>query len=423
MGDGDLQDSIVHDNISIMDHEEQQEEKSLLEMLLFVWNIVWSYRILIFILTFLGAAGTVGFAVMTIRLPVEESPMPNVYRSYTRVIIQESSSSGGDNIAAMMDMMGFSSSGSQQMTNGNLAQMVYSSFPYADSVAERMNFPEKYHTKPDNKTALRRIFYASSSFSFDNRTRILQLSYNSTDKYFATEVVEAMLAELQNWFMEQGGVASQSQLSNIESKIFDVSKEISRLEDQIKEIQTEYGVLNIEDLAASRQSLSDSLNEQLLDLDLQISRQTSTQSSYSPIETSAVKSLRAQRDEIANTLYRLTNGLPVGGRVFPPVDELPQLALDFNRLQLLLQIQEGIYQSLTSQYEVLKLSGNGSLALTVLEPAEVPLEKYGPKRSMICIQGTMGAFFFGVALAFLFTFLKTIKAKREENLIPLDDEE
>ena len=406
-----------------MDHEEEQNEKSLWEMFLFVWNIVWAYRILIFILTFLGAAATTAYAVMTIRLPIDESPLPNVYRSYTKVIIQESSSSGGDSVAAMMDMMGFSSQGSQGMTNGNLAQMVYSSFPYADRVAERMNFRDKYRILSNYQTASRRIFYSSSSFSFDNRTRILQLSYNSTDKYFATEVVEAMLDELQNWFMEQGGVASQSQLSNIESKIFDVSKEIGRLEDQIQEIQTEYGVLNIDSLAASRQSLSDSLNEQLLSLDMQISRQTSTQSSYSPIETSAVKSLRAQRDEIANTLYRLDNGLPVGGRIYPPVDELPQLSLDFNRLQLLLQIQEGIYQSLTEQYEVLKLSGNGSLALTVLEPAEVPVEKFGPKRSMICIQGTLGMFFFGVALAFLFTFIKSIKAKREENLIPLDDED
>ena len=322
MADSDLQEPYGHDSIPLMDQEEQNE-KSLWEMFLFVWNIIWAYRILIFILTFLGAAGTVAYAVMTIRLPIDESPLPNVYRSYTKVIIQESSSSGGDSVAAMMDMMGFGSSGSQQMTNGNLAQIVYSSFPYADIVAERMNFRDKYHVTSNDPTVMRKIFYSSSSFSFDNRTRILQLSYISTDKYFATEVVEAMLDELQNWFMEQGGVASQSQLSNIESKIFDVSKEIGRLEDQIQEIQTEYGVLNIDSLAASRQSLSDSLNEQLLSLDMQINRQTSTQSSYSPIETSAVKSLKVQRDEVANTLYRLNTGLPVGGRIYPPVDELP----------------------------------------------------------------------------------------------------
>ncbi|MDC7224109.1 MAG: hypothetical protein PQJ60_10235, partial [Spirochaetales bacterium] len=302
-----------------MDHEEQQEEKSLLEMLLFVWNVVWSYRILIFVLTFLGAAGTVAFAIMSIRLPVDQSPMPNVYRSYSKVIIQESSSAGGgDSVAAMMELMGFSSSGSQGMTNGNLAQMVYNSFPYADRVAEKMNFAEQYHIASDYKTASRRIFYGSSSFSFSNTTRILELSYKSTDKYFATEVVDAMLEELQIWFMEQGGATSQSQLSNIESKIFDVSKEISRLEDQIKSIQSEYGVLSIEDLAQSQQTLMDSLNEQLMTLDLQINKQENTQSSYSPIETSAIKSLRAQRDDVAATLSRLRNGELVGGRSYPP---------------------------------------------------------------------------------------------------------
>jgi tyrosine-protein kinase Etk/Wzc len=418
----DLQNDLDHDNIDIMDHDEQQEEKTPLEMLLFVWNIIWNYRILIILLTFLGAVSTVIFAVMSLKLPVEQSPLPNVYRSYTRVIIQENSANGGDNVAAMMDMMGFSSSGSQGMTNGNLAQMVYNSFPYADVISERMNFEKKYSIFSDYKTRSRAIFYGSSSFSFDNRTRIMRLSYSSTDKYFATEVVEVMLEELQNWFMEQGGVNSQSQLSNIESKIFDVSKEIKRLEDQIKSIQSEYGVLSIDDLADSQQTLMSSLNEQLMTLDLQISQQTNTQSSYSPIETSAVKSLKAQREDVASTLYRLQNGYPVGGRTYPPIEEMPNISLDFNRLTLLLHIQEGIYQSLTEQYEVLRLSGGGSLALTVLEPAEIPEEKYGPKRSMICVQGTLGMFFFGVALAFLLTFLKIMKARREERFIPLDDE-
>ncbi|MDC7220366.1 MAG: hypothetical protein PQJ59_10515 [Spirochaetales bacterium] len=423
MKESDLQDQLEHDTILNMDHEEQQEEKTLLEMALYVWNIVWTYRILIFVLTFLGAAGTVGYAIMTIRLPVDQSPMPNVYRSYTKVIIQESSSAGGsDSIDAMMDMMGFSSSGNRGITNGDLARMVYSSFPYADTIADRMDFAEKYNISTDYKTISRRIFYSSSTYYFNSTNRVLELSYTSTDKYFATEVVEVMLEELQNWFSEQGGTASQSQLSSIESKIFGVSKEISRLEEQIKSIQSEYGVLSIDDLAQSQQTLMSSLNEQLMSLDLQISQQTNTQSSYSPIETSAVKSLRAQRQDVANTLYRLQNGSPVGGRSYPPIDEMPNLALEFNRLQLLLQIQEGIYQSLTEQYEVLKLSGGGSLALTVLEPAEIPVQKSGPQRSMICIQGTMGMFFVGVGLAFLFTFLKTLKARREERLIPLDDE-
>lgn len=426
MENGDLHKSLDYDTLPVMEDNEETQEKSLFEMLLFVWNIVWNYRILIFILTFLGAAGTVAFAVMTIRLPVDESPLPNVYESYTKVIIQESSAGGGDSVAAMMDMMGFSSSGSQQMTNGNLAQIVYSSFPYADTIAERMNFQEKYHfpyeNASENKTMSRRIFYSSSSFSFDNRTRILRLSYTSTDKYFATQVVEVMLEELQNWFQEQGGAASQTKLSNLEAKIFDVSKEIARLEDQIKSIQTQYAVLSIDDLAQSQQTLMDSLNEQLMSLDLQISRQTNNQSSYSPIETSTVKSLRAQRDDVANTLARLKSGKIVGGRSYPPIEEMPELSLDFNRLQLLLDIQQGIYQSLTQQYEVLRLSGNGSLALTILEPAEIPVEKSGPKRSMICIQGTLGAFFFGVALAFLFTFLKTLKAKKEVDLVSLNED-
>ena len=151
-----------------------------------------------------------------------------------------------------------------------------------------MNFQEKYHfpyeNASENKTMSRRIstpvpvsplITGPVSCVFPIPVRINTLPHR---------LWKSCLRNCRTGSREQGGAASQTKLSNLEAKIFDVSKEIARLEDQIKSIQTQYAVLSIDDLAQSQQTLMDSLNEQLMSLDLQISRQTNNQSSYSPLK-------------------------------------------------------------------------------------------------------------------------------------------
>jgi tyrosine-protein kinase Etk/Wzc len=81
--------------------------------------------------------------------------------------------------------------------------------------------------------------------------------------------------------------------------------------------------------------------------------------------------------------------------------DLPSLSLDFARMRMALDIQTRIFESLSEQYEITKLTLESEPVFQILEFAEAPEEKTSPSRSKICMAITAGAFIFSVILALI----------------------
>jgi uncharacterized protein involved in exopolysaccharide biosynthesis len=81
-----------------------------------------------------------------------------------------------------------------------------------------------------------------------------------------------------------------------------------------------------------------------------------------------------------------------------------------NRIALELDAQQKVYSQLKVQYELLKISmASEKPAFQVLELAEVPDMKSGPRRGMLCIIVTFAAAFFSLFLAFALNAVSNIK--------------
>jgi uncharacterized protein involved in exopolysaccharide biosynthesis len=93
---------------------------------------------------------------------------------------------------------------------------------------------------------------------------------------------------------------------------------------------------------------------------------------------------------------------------------VPAISLERNRIALELSAQQQVYSQLKVQYELLKISmASEKPVFQVLELAEVPDQKSGPSRGMLCIIVTFAAGFFSVFLAFVLNAISNIRKDPE----------
>jgi uncharacterized protein involved in exopolysaccharide biosynthesis len=89
---------------------------------------------------------------------------------------------------------------------------------------------------------------------------------------------------------------------------------------------------------------------------------------------------------------------------------IPEITLEINRIDLELGAQRQLYTQLKVQYELLKVTmASEKPVFQILELAEIPDQKSGPGRGMLCIIVTFAAGFFSVFLAFVLNAISNIK--------------
>ncbi|MDR3130048.1 MAG: lipopolysaccharide biosynthesis protein [Treponema sp.] len=97
----------------------------------------------------------------------------------------------------------------------------------------------------------------------------------------------------------------------------------------------------------------------------------------------------------------------ISGRIS---SSIPSITLERNRIALELTAQQEVYSQLKVQYELLKITmASEKPVFQVLEMAEVPDQKSGPSRGLLCIIVVFAAGFFSVFLAFVLNAIANIK--------------
>ena len=370
-------------------------ERTLVEGLLHYVGIVWRYKWMIVGVSTAAAIGSVVFALISLRLPPEESPLPNQYTA-NAVLLQQrgTSQSVSDTIMASLGI----ENGSGGLDYGQIAIQVLNSRDFIDRIVEQNGIIEKYEIQDKVRTNSRKLILANATFGFEPRTGMLTVAYQDIDPEFAAQMVDSIVTELLAWFASRGGSDRLLAVQTMEEKLSEVEGRIQQIENEIEQFQRTYGVLRVEEIAETQSGLLADLQSQLVAIDLQISNLEEV----SRIENDPeLVSLRAQRQNILNLMQRIRQGYAGGNELLPPREQLPGLAAEYSRMQMDLQIQQRIYEALTEQYEVAKLTADTDPAFSILVPVEVPEEKSGPSRSQLVMAVTGGGFAGSIFLALL----------------------
>ena len=381
--------------------------------LLSLFGVLFRYKLFIIITTFISALGVVAFSILSLRLPPEKSPLPNKYRPEALILVQDQQQGG---VSSMLSSSGLGTLAglagvSPGSSYGELAVKLLKSKSILDKIVEEYKIVEKYKIKEHLKAASRQVILNNSRFEYDNKTKTITISFEDIDPVFAANVVNRLVELLDQRFATIGGNRNLTQKNLLESKLTDVSTEMARLEASIQDFQLKHGVLSIEELAKEQITMLAGLRSQLILKEVEIK----TYSDLSRIQDPVIKRLKSERDNLLKLLREVESGFSSYEDIMPAQKDLPELALEFAHLKRDLFVQEKIYEILTQQYELTKLSIEGEEPIfQILELAEVPDRKSGPSRSIICIVTVFAAFFLSIITAFILNAVKNIKNDPEK---------
>jgi uncharacterized protein involved in exopolysaccharide biosynthesis len=405
----------VMQNESTESHEKIIEERSLLEGLTFYASLIVSRWKFIIIVTAIAAALVLFFSILTLTLPTNINPMPNVYRAYAVIIVDDQDN---QELNPVLESFGINEARINGSDFSQTAMTVMRSRSFIDQLVQDLNIIEEF--KIENKPVItaRQLVASKTEINYNQNSRTLIISSIDKDRDFAQRLVNSTVALLEKWYQEEGGSRSARQLTLLEDTLNDLSEKISGLEARIKDFQLEYNTLNVDELAETQNAMLNDLRTELVQVEIEIRNY----SSFSRVEDPALLRLKTQRENILNLVQQIENGYSGTQETLPSRSQLPQLQLEFAKLSTDLRIQMSIYETVSQRYELERISAVDSTPFYVLEYAERPLEKYGPSRARLSILVTFLAMFAAVGYIIakhifdsMFTIGKGFKQKQKPN--------
>ncbi|WP_246473267.1 lipopolysaccharide biosynthesis protein [Treponema parvum] len=163
----------------------QDDEISLIDL----FAVLLQYRKLIILITASVAVAVLSFSALSIILPPEKSPLPNIYTSEARMIINDSSSSDGS-LSSLLNSSAKSGLGSTiGLSNlsifGALAVEIAGTNNYLDEIIDKFDLGERYKLK---NTEIREALKQNMDVNFDNKSGVFSLAFSDTDPVFAASV-------------------------------------------------------------------------------------------------------------------------------------------------------------------------------------------------------------------------------------------
>ncbi len=388
-------------------------ERTLIMTALHYLSIVWKYRLLIAAITGATVAATVAFCVISIVLPPERSPLPNIYTAQATVLIKQGTQGGfSSSILAALGVDTRAPDVAPGFDNGALVLQVLKSRTFLDKVIEEFDIIKKYEITEEIKSSSRGLILSKSEFTYNRITSCIAITFTDINPVFARDVANRMVTLLNDWFAQNMGNSKLQEKKLLEEKVSEVRGEVTTLEDRLKNLQEKYGVLTAQDLGTSSASALAELRSQLIMKEIEIKN-------YATISAIEDPKLQQLKEERQNILDLINEQMKAGGaeaagtgKDLTGLKSLPDLQLEFNHLVMELDVQRKIYNTLSHQYEVLKLSAEPDSTFQILELAEVPDVKSGPMRSQIVMTAMMVAFFASIGIALLLNSLGQLKLKR-----------
>jgi uncharacterized protein involved in exopolysaccharide biosynthesis len=399
-----LTDTLAADPAPATSFTDKEETISLLDII----AVLVKRRRLIMGMTGCIAVLLLGYAALTTRLPVGHpmNLLPNVYTPTAEVLLSPAKS-GNSSLSSLLSqsslgsLAGLLGSGVQGNPNADLALKLLKGATLRDEIAQQLDFAGHYHLTKNIKTASQAVLNSAVKTQYDAASSVLTISYTDTDKVFATNVLNALVAALERRFtgltaqrLEETGQLLQQQLAGTES-------DFKAAENALVDFSRTHGIVDINAQRSSSVDINAGFRQQLANKELTLAEI----SVYRSLEDPEVRQLQNEVAVLRKFISESTGGFQQFSPTSIPENQVPEVAAAYLNLQYDLQLKQSIYMSTRQSWESVLLEQKGSVPeFQVLEKAQVPELKSGPSRSHIVIIGTIVAGVLAILIAFILEY-------------------
>jgi tyrosine-protein kinase Etk/Wzc len=277
-----------------------------------------------------------------------------------------------------------------------------------DAVIDRHGLMKYYNQKYRYDTY--KILDNKVNISAGKKDGIISISVTDKDPRRAADIANAFVEELGKLTVKLNIDGAGQNRSFLEERLAKSKADLAMAEDSLKTFQGHHKLLNVTEQAKASIEGIAQLTAQMAVQEVQLAtmRRQYTESAQE------VKALRSSIENLRGQIARL-EGIGNGG-VIPNIGTVPQLAQEYLHLVREIKVQEAIYELLTRQYEMAKLTEAKDVSgMQILQKATVPDKKCGPMRTVFVITCTFSAAFGAVLYAFIVEALKSMTpADREQ---------
>jgi uncharacterized protein involved in exopolysaccharide biosynthesis len=335
--------------------------------------------------------------------------MPKHYESSARIMPPDQSSSGGGALIAALAGRSMGGLGSLGGLAGNLLGSHNTSALFVEllhsgtitgHLIDRFNLQHSYHKRYRVDTA--KYLVRHTSVVDDKKSGVITITVDDTNPVRARDLAQAYLDELNEMVTQTSTSSAHQERLFLEHRLESVKKELEHAQLALSEFSSTHTTIDIKeqthamvDAAAKLQgqlivgqSETDSLKQIYGDQNVRVraaeARVTALQHQLAKMsgtsEQLPVESDSNSRLMIANEAKEL----------YPPLRQLPRLAVPFEDLYRTVRVEEAIFELLTQEYEMARIQEAKDVPVVgVIDPPGIPEKKSSPPRLLVALLFTL----------------------------------
>lgn len=366
---------------------------------------LWRRKLLIVTVTVVAAVLSVVYALM----------QPNMFIASATVLPISGSASSSllSQYAGLASLAGVSLPGASSSNPAIKIEAILKSRSFAENLVGKLNLvplliehPEKIKSGTPLGAAveaLQRIL----SVSTDTKTNVMKISAKTKSATLSSTIANGALDMIQTDLAARVLSSSGKNIILLEQQAADQETKVRAIQSKLTAYQKKNKLVAPEAQSAGGLQLYQTLIQQKMTMEIEISRLGSALSADNPKLVAAQTQLDAVKKQI-------TDFEKTGGGVGPSMNETPAALMEYGNLTAELELAMKVYGGLITSLESMKLQdATEKVFVEVVDRAIPPDKKSEPSRSMICVVGTMAGGFLSVLLAFVLDAMKKLVADPE----------
>jgi len=289
-------------------------------------------------------------------------------------------------------------------TTADLYASILKSNAISDIIIDRFKLMDLY--EEEYRIDMYKNLGKDVDISAGKKDGIISISVINQDPRLAANIANAYVEELEKSTIALNIEGAKDNRGYLEKRITKTKSDLLTAEENLKQFQSINKALSVTDQAKASIDSIAQLRAQLAMKEIELS---ALQRQF----TDSSQEIKNIKSAIANIRYQIASMEGNGGKVsssIPSIGAIPRLGEEYVRLMRELKTQEAIFELLTKQYEIAKLTeAKDVITLQVLQKARVADKKILPKRSLIIITTAVVAGFMSLLYAFMIEALNRMQ--------------
>jgi len=331
--------------------------------------------------------------------------MPKQYESSARIMPPSSSMGGAAVLAALAGRAGGSLGSLGALASGFLGgggnTSLFIDLLRSGSVSghliDRFGLQHIYHKRYRIDT--QKYLAHHTKIVDDKKSGVITLTVTDTDPARARDIAQGYLDELNRLVTSTNTSSAHQERIFIEKRLHGVQDDLQKAQQQLSEFSSTHSTVDIKEQARAMVDAASRLQAQLIveQSGLDSLRQTYGDGNVRIRSAQArIAELQAQISKMGGSSKALS--ADDGGRanaddaasrnedLYPPLRQLPRLAVPYANLYREVQVQEAVYELLTQQYELARIQEAKDVpVVSVIDAPGIPEKKSFPPRLLLAL--------------------------------------